>query len=145
MKYILIIVPVLVIVFGIFLFLRGQNTMKTIKIKNQQFQVDVVNLQADIEKGLSGQENMAENEGMLFQFSDLDFRTFWMKDMFFDLDILFISDNVIREIITLQKPTGNYIPLHRSKKKVDYVLELNSGVCEKYGIKVGDAMVIGNE
>jgi hypothetical protein len=148
-KYLIIIISILIIIFSILFFLKPhykfENPMTQIKINNQVFKVDIVNSQKDIEKGLCGRKSLDENFGMLFEFPDTDFRTFWMKDMNFDLDILFIENNTIKEIKTLQKPTSAYIPFHRSKEKANSVLEINAGLCEKFRIKVGDKIVVGSE
>ena len=139
-NFILIIFPVLIIILGIFVLSRGQNTMKTIKIKNQQFEINIVKTQADIEKGLSGRENMAENEGMLFEFSDLDFRTFWMKNMNFPIDIIFIDENYkicdIKE--NFQSCQSINCPNYISKCNAQYVLETNTGFAKLNKIQINE-------
>ena len=111
-----------------------------IKINNQIFNIEVVKSTYDIEKGLSGREKIADNQGMLFEFKDYDIRNFWMKDMKFPLDILFIDNEIIKEITTLLKPENGTTPSYTSQNKVNYVLELNAGAINKYKISVGNTI-----
>jgi len=110
---------------------------KTINIRGHIFKVRVAKNYFTQTKGLSGLKSLKDNEGMLFVFSSPQKRTFWMKDMNFDLDIIFIRNNEIVEIATLNKPS-NSIPSYSSQKEADKVLEINAGLCEKLNIKAGD-------
>jgi len=46
-------------------------------------------------QGLSGIQHLANNEGMLFPFSPATTPEFWMKDMLFPIDIIWIKNNVV--------------------------------------------------
>lgn len=94
-------------------------------------------------QGLSGRKELADDEGMLFLFRDKEPRNFWMKDMHFGLDILFIADGRIMEIVTLPKPAGGEIPACLSRCQADQVLEINAGLAEKLGIHPGDRLTEG--
>lgn len=118
--------------------------ISTITINNKTFQVELAKTLQEHIKGLSGQGSLKENQGMLFIFDDYGIRNFWMKDMKFPLDIIWIKDNQVigceKNLPVLQK--DGKISQVNSSEEVNYVLEVNSGVCEKYKIKKGDKVEI---
>ncbi|OGF27832.1 hypothetical protein A2331_07040 [Candidatus Falkowbacteria bacterium RIFOXYB2_FULL_34_18] len=101
-----------------------------------------VELAVDQEKqwqGLSKREFLKETDGMLFVFPRKQIRSFWMKDMNFPLDIIWISDNKIIKIDKDLQPEGeNPKNKYQTIQRVDKVLEVNSGFTDKYKIKAGD-------
>jgi uncharacterized membrane protein (UPF0127 family) len=91
-------------------------------------------------KGLSGKEGLAENEAMLFVFSNEAKHTFWMKDMKFPIDIIWIdSDNTIVHIEHNLQPCGTVVlcPTYRPNDDSLYVLETVGGFAEKHDIVKG--------
>jgi len=82
------------------------------------------------------------NSGMLFVFPKSDIQTFWMKDTLIPLDIVWLNNNRIVEMTTLQIPNGDTIPEYTPKNKANYVLELNAGEIIKNDFKVGDVVKI---
>jgi hypothetical protein len=90
-------------------------------------------------QGLSGRTKLCENCGMLFIFSDKQVQDFYMRNMNFPLDIVFIADNKILKISPNLLPEGaNPQAIYSSELPINYVLELNSGYTDKYNINVGD-------
>jgi uncharacterized membrane protein (UPF0127 family) len=68
---------------------------------------------------------------------------FWMKDMRFDLDIVWIKDNKIIGIAkNIPKPAAGTadekLPTYSPPSPIDQVLEVNAGWTDKYKIKTGD-------
>jgi uncharacterized protein len=88
-------------------------------------------------QGLMYRQSLLENEGMLFIFTNDEPRSFWMKNTFISLDIIYINSK--KEIVSIQKytqPKSTYsIP---SEKPAMFVLEVNAGFTDKYGINPGD-------
>ncbi|MCX6796303.1 MAG: DUF192 domain-containing protein, partial [Candidatus Falkowbacteria bacterium] len=90
-------------------------------------------------RGLSYQKTLGENGGMLFIFPDYQVRSFWMKDMNFPLDIIWIKDDKIVKISANLAPEGNQPKnIYSSDEPVNYVLEVNAGFCGKNKIKIGE-------
>lgn len=89
-------------------------------------------------KGLMFREDLAQNSGMLFIFPFEDKYSFWMKNMRFSLDMIWIGSD--RKIVDINK---NVLPCGASceeiipKAKAKYVLEVNSGFADKNRIKIG--------
>ncbi|KKP58249.1 MAG: hypothetical protein UR52_C0021G0005 [Candidatus Gottesmanbacteria bacterium GW2011_GWA1_34_13] len=118
------------------------SMVSQIKINNQLFEIDIADTNDKRAQGLSGKSRLCENCGMLFIFDTKDDYGFWMKDMLFPLDFVWIDVNIIVDI-TENVPvpiTATYLPQYRPKQPVNRVLELNTGIIKKYQIKIGDSV-----
>lgn len=121
----------------------NQAEFKNIKINSVIINAEIADTSAKQMKGLSGRQSLAENSGMLFVFSTPDFYSFWMKDMNFPLDFVWISGDTVAEITSDVKPPGSEpLQILTPKEEVDKVLELNAGAVERLNIKVGDKIEI---
>jgi uncharacterized membrane protein (UPF0127 family) len=91
-------------------------------------------------KGLSVKDSLAENEAMLFVYDNEAEHTFWMKDMKFPIDIIWIdTDKTVVHIEHNLQPCSSEF-LCQSYKPIDdslYVLETVSGFAEKHDIAKG--------
>jgi uncharacterized membrane protein (UPF0127 family) len=86
--------------------------------------------------GLMNREYIKPNSGMLFIWKDLEKRTFWMKNTYFDLDLFFLGkEGQVLEIYRNAKAYNE--DQISSKEKAMFVLELNAG---KHQIKIGDQL-----
>lgn len=113
----------------------------SVKIKDLIINVDLAKTPEQITKGLSIKNTLSENEGMLFIFDAPKKYSFWMKDMKFPIDMIWISsDNKIVHIEKNLQPCTfflfctSYSPHANSK----YVLEVPSNYTTKNNIIVGD-------
>lgn len=122
----------------------SQIKYSQIKIKDKKIKAEVAdNLELRL-KGLSGRESLCSNCGMIFVFERADIYPFWMKEMNFSLDIIWIKDKKIIEIVE-SAPTpeaAGQIISYTPKTPADLVIELNAGFCQKNNIKVGDEVII---
>lgn len=88
-------------------------------------------------EGLSGRSSLGTNDGMLFLFPRKDRYSFWMKEMRFSLDFVWISEKkvvAIHEHVLPPPPLSTFAP----PTPVDAVLEVNAGFIERHGIHIGD-------
>lgn len=89
--------------------------------------------------GLMYRDGMKTDQGMLFIFPDEDYRSFYMKNTKFPLDIIYIAED--KRIVNIQK---NAQPMNEtslpSTGPAKYVLEVNSGLSDTWGLEVGDVM-----
>jgi len=110
---------------------------KTGKKKIIHIDIEIAGNDYEREKGLMNRHSLPENAGMLFIFEQSGPLSFWMRNTYIPLDIIFADEN--RQIVTIQK---NKKPLSYaqipSKRNSKYVVEVNSGFCDKYGVAVGD-------
>ena len=63
----------------------------SLRINNFEIYLDLAATNEEKRRGLSGRNGLEENEGMLFVFEEPGFYSFWMKDMLFPIDIIWIS------------------------------------------------------
>lgn len=88
-------------------------------------------------EGLMWRKYMPENEGMLFIFDHQEIQTFWMKNTYIPLDMIFADKSGV--IVSIHKDAA---PLDEttisSGTPAQYVVEVNAGFCSQYGIKAGD-------
>ncbi|EKD25527.1 MAG: hypothetical protein ACD_80C00031G0001 [uncultured bacterium (gcode 4)] len=125
---------------------RKSQTGKPIFINNQRINVEIADTDSLRSKGLSGRKSLDQNAGMLFIFPKTAIYSFWMKEMNFPLDIIWINGETIEDI-TENIPNTKYkelseLPLYSPKVPVDKVLEVNSGTVKLLNIKIGDKVVL---
>lgn len=93
-------------------------------------------------QGLSGRESLGDDEGMLFVFPVAAKHGFWMKGMKFDLDFIWIKDEIVVEIseeIKVPKD-GERLVTIKPQVAIKKMLEVNSGWVRKNKVKVGDRL-----
>ena len=101
------------------------------------FQVEIANDDATRERGLMDRRYMAADHGMLFEFMSDAPASFWMKNTYIPLDMIFIArSGVVTQIVANAEPLSErVIP---SGGPCAAVLELNGGTAASIGLKVGD-------
>jgi len=101
--------------------------------------VEVARTEAEHERGLMFRNHLDADAGMLFIFPRSAPLTFWMKNTFIPLDMIFIGSD--RHIVGIVE---NAEPRTLSARRVDgvseYVLEINGGLSAKLGIHPGAAV-----
>ncbi len=136
--------------FGIFfmslIFLAASCNHKvvspSVSIAGHRLDVEIADTQEKQLQGLSGRDSLAENSAMLFVLKEKHRYTFWMKDMKFPLDFIWIVDGEVVQI----NPNApielgvkdSLLKIYTPYKPVDSVLEANAGWAQKNGIKAGD-------
>lgn len=119
----------------------------TITIKEKEFNPEVAETPEEKQIGLSQRNSIDENEGMIFKFEKPDYYSFWMKNMRFPIDIIFIKENKITTIYKFVDPPkteNESLQVYQPKEPSDIVLELKEGTSDKYGFKEGDVVKIEN-
>jgi len=125
---------------------NGSDSKSSFPEIRTNLNVEIANTSQSTQQGLSGRDEIG-SDGLLFVFPDSTLRTFWMFDMKFDLDFVWINGN---EVVGFSKNIKKPIPGTASqdiervsiKKYSDKVLELNSGDIDKYNLEVGDVVII---
>jgi len=104
--------------------------------------VDVARTQWEQVKGLSGHDSLPENEGLLFVHEKLDYQGYWMKEMLFPIDIIWINGNEVVGFVQKVQPQESPLTIYNSPVPVDKVLEVNARFVEENSINVGDILDI---
>lgn len=99
-------------------------------------QVEVADSVALQRRGLMFRRSMPANTGMLFMFEEPDIQSFWMRNTYLRLDMIFIdSDRTVVGVI------ANATPLTDDERSIDvesqYVLEVHGGFAADHGIVPG--------
>lgn len=84
-------------------------------------------------------------DGMLFLFDRSAMRTFWMKEMRFNLDVLWIAEGEVVKIdLDVPAPESGQEPVRMNSGShlVDTVIELPAGGVAKYDLELGDLVQI---
>ncbi len=93
-------------------------------------------------KGLSGRDSLADDTAMIFVFDKPEAYAFWMKDMKFPIDIIWLDGKFtivdIRANISPSTYPEKFVPMSESV----YVLETNANFAEKNSLKIGDTLSI---
>lgn len=113
-------------------------------IAGQDIMLEVADEPKEHVMGLSGRTKLPENYGMLFVFAEPSDACFWMKDMNFDLDILWFDENkkLIHQVQQISR--DSYPKSYCSATLAKYVVELDSGNSVARGIKLGDTLTLQN-
>lgn len=134
-----------------FTIVAGENprlVSEQLSIDSTTFTAEIASTSLEQTRGLSFRPSLGMNDGMLFIFATGSVQSFWMKDMNFPLDMIWISGNTVvgfaQNVPAPAPDTALWnLPLYVSPGNTDKVLEVNAGTVAKYGIRVGDAVRIG--
>jgi len=88
-------------------------------------------------KGLGDRKLLAAGRGMLFPFTYPGDYGFWMKDMHFPIDMVWISSDKKVAGVTLRVFPETYPTVFYPPAAISYVLELNAGEADAFGIATG--------
>ncbi len=99
--------------------------------------VEFAESEYETQTGLMYRKSMADDQGMLFIFDDERLHSFYMKNTEIPLDIIFIkSDSTIASFQENAQPF-NESGLS-SQVAIQYVLEVNAGLAQKWLLEIGD-------
>ncbi len=123
-----------------------EEEMIEITVGETKILVELAETETERRDGLSKKNGLENNEGMLFLFPQKNIQPpFWMKDMEFAIDIIWIDDGKIVQINENVQPPEAKTPdeeliLYTVNQPIDYVLEVNAGFIEKNNIEKGDSV-----
>lgn len=108
------------------------------------FKIEKAVSSVELKKGLMGREKIAADEGMLFVFRKDDYYSFWMKNVTFSLDLIYLdAAKTVIEIFREVPPcVANPCQTYQPKTKARCVLEILSGRSTEIGLKEGEKMEI---
>ena len=115
-----------------------QSAQLVLKIGNNNIETEVADTVWKKIKGLGGRKNLDESKGMLFPYGKPGFYGFWMKNMKFPIDLIWIGADKKVADITRNIPPESFPKTFEPKKPAQYVLEVPAGFAEKNKIKTGD-------
>lgn len=112
-------------------------------IKTLNVRAKVASKPSDRKKGLSNQDSLPLSEGMLFVFENKGIYSFWMKDMKFAIDIIWLDEGKRIVDLTVNVPPEpgrdeDELTMYRPRFEALYVLEINAGLSQLHNLEIGD-------
>lgn len=103
-------------------------------------QLEVAREPDDRRRGLSGRQNLADDAGMLFDFTAEDIRCMWMPDMNFAIDIIWLNHE--QEVVDVMSDITpeTYPESFCGAEPARYVIEVSSGVATEADVEVGQVI-----
>jgi uncharacterized protein len=115
------------------------TTRPIVVIGGMEVYVDLADTPEERRQGLSGRQPLAENEGMFFVFETDGRHGFWMKDMLFSIDIIWIgSDGRVVDILEIASGESYAMQCFLPDVVARYALEVPGGFAARHNVRVGD-------
>lgn len=114
----------------------------TLTVGQASFDVEIATTLLEQSCGLSGRTGLADGNGMLFAFRSAGTQSFWMKDMNFPIDIVWIGGGKVVGFVENANPQAGApiwkLKIYSSPPGVDKVLEIPAAAVARSGITIGD-------
>lgn len=123
----------------------NKSINRTISLGGHKLSVEIADTPEKKEKGLSGRKSLAENSAMIFPYNPPERVVFWMPDMNFPIDIVYLNNN---QVVEIYKQVPNFpadtprdqLPRYPSRFPVNLVIELPAGWSDSHNLKIGDTV-----
>lgn len=135
-------VGLFLVIVGFWLVNQSADNTPYVQIGDNQIKVELAETPKQQSQGLSGRQSLGNDEGMLFMYEQPGFQHFWMKDMNFPIDIIWIGGDEVIVGITENLTPDTYPETFSSVEPSQYVLEVNAGYTQEHGISQGDIVTI---
>lgn len=119
-----------------------RSTTSFVEIGNVRVNVQIASTTEEQIQGLSNKEYLPSDEGLLFVYDRSGFHSFWMKDMNFPIDIIWIGDGRHVVDVTENLAPETYPETFSPADPAQYVLEVNAGYVQENNIEKGDKVLI---
>ena len=119
------------------LLLRSQ-VVPSIRTRTTSIPVQLARTTSELKQGLSGTSSLPVGTGMLFIFEHPGGYGFWMKDMQYPLDIVWMDENLRVVEITQHLTPETFPEVTYPQVPVKYVLELNADTAKQGGFVIGE-------
>ena len=119
----------------------GPDSSIVIQTPRGSIRAMVASSSAEQELGLGGRDTLPRDEGMLFPFPYPGDYGFWMKDMRFPIDIVWILSNKRVVSVTADVRPDTYPAIFYPPLAISYVLELDAGAADEFGIATDTQLV----
>ena len=126
-----------VLVTGAVSFIGQDSSYGVVYLAGNPIEVEVVRSLRDRTKGLSGRLLLAPDSGMLFVFDKPDRHGFWMKDMHFPIDIIWIDESFIVVDIKDNADPNSFPEAFFPSIPALYVLEVNASLAKRQDVIIG--------
>lgn len=134
--------PVLLIAVALVIFvvtiLSSFHIRPVLRLASATYSLEIVSTPESQKQGLSGRAHLPQNTGMLFSYATHMERCFWMKDMQFSIDIIWMDQHKKITHIEANASPKSYPKTFCAPGQ--YVLELNTHEASKNNLKEGQTL-----
>lgn len=109
-----------------------------VTINGKTFEIELADEPTERSRGLMFRESLQRDKGMLFLFDREGVYSFWMMNVNFNLDIIWINSN--GNVVHIEKDVPSCFescPVYSPKDSAKYIFEINSGVADELHLQVG--------
>jgi len=110
--------------------------------RNLTLFVEIANTSEQINQGLMMRGSLGEKNGMFFDMGANSRRPFWMYRTLISLDAIYMDEQMRVVDVIPMEPCAENNPAkceqYAPKAEMRYVLEVNGGLAQKWGIKEGE-------
>ena len=117
-----------------------ERQVRTVHLDGRPLNVTIADTPAAQESGLGGKSGLSPDEGMLFVFPKDGEYGFWMKDMRFAIDIIWLSADGTVVYIEKNVSPSTYPDVFKPREVARYVLELPAGYTDVYTVRPGSRL-----
>ncbi len=115
----------------------------TVTVQNAVIRAEVARSPEERARGLSGRDGLQPLTGMLFVFETAGKHSFWMKDMRFPLDFIWINNGTVIAVNeNVPAPTGGSPAVIAPPADITQVLEVPAGTVAAHRIIVGSSVSV---
>lgn len=111
---------------------------QTLWLKNVPITITIAKTNQERQRGLGGQASLPPNHGMFFVFDHDDYHSFWMENMHFAIDILWLDQNLTVVDTKLDVTPESYPTSFTPRSPARYVLEVSAGFSRDHEVTLGD-------
>lgn len=133
----IILIPFIVLLFLLLRAVIGNDTKAIFLPNDYRLNAEVADSPKEIAKGLSGRQSIKINQAMLFIYEASDEYCYWMKDMNFSVDIIWLNEN--KEVVDIEFDVApsTYPQTFCPSGPARFVIETKSGVAGSAQLKIG--------
>lgn len=113
--------------------------MHQITLSGHTLNVELAHTPAEQQRGLMYRRELDEDSGMLFLFTKSEQKTFWNKNTYIPLDVIWLYEDQVVGISQLPAISEGLITV-LSPSNTNHVLEVNRGWAERHDIQIGARM-----
>lgn len=116
-------------------------TLYTLDGPSPVLHLDVAHTAQQQAQGLMFVRALPDAYGMLFAFPDEQPRSFWMRNTYVSLDMIFLdSQGYVVDVYECSTPMSDTSYVSQSRAR--YVVETKCGTAAKYDLRIGDAVLL---
>ena len=113
-----------------------------VNVNGTNLVASVANTPLEHKRGLSGTHSLNGSNGMLFVFEEADEHGFWMKDMDYAIDIVWVDEN--NQVVDIKENVSpdTYPMVFKPSAPAKYVLEVMAGWVSQNSVEIGDNIMV---